>query len=413
MAYHCEVRTTCRFCGSKDLQQYIDLGDQPPSNSFIKAAVIAQEEDFPLRVNLCRACGLSQLTHTVSARDIFDEYAYLSSTSRALVQHYQELVDGLIKQHAPAPGSLVVDIGANDGIMLDRYPAGFRPVGVEPSSAGAAAEKKGHVILRTFFDEPVAEQLVAKHGKAKLATITNVFAHIDEIHTVVRGFAKLMDTDGVLVIEFPYVIDTIDQLFFDTIYHEHLCYLAVSPIARLFATVGMRPFHAKRVAVGASGPAVQLSLCLNDAPHKSDGSVEALLKLEQDWGLTDSARYEGFSKRVQDRGAEIRALLDKLKAEGKTIAAFAAPAKGNTLLNAYGLSTDRLDAISENNAEKVGKVAPGSHIPVITDEDFLARKYDYALLLAWNYADFFVKNAAFVKQGGKFIIPLPNLVIAP
>jgi hypothetical protein len=222
-----------------------------------------------------------------------------------------------------------------------------------------------------------------------------------------------MDTDGVLVIEFPYVIDTIDQLFFDTIYHEHLCYLAVSPIARLFATVGMRPFHAKRVAVGASGPAVQLSLCLNDAPHKSDGSVEALLKLEQDWGLTDSARYEGFSKRVQDRGAEIRALLDKLKAEGKTIAAFAAPAKGNTLLNAYGLSTDRLDAISENNAEKVGKVAPGSHIPVITDEDFLARKYDYALLLAWNYADFFVKNAAFVKQGGKFIIPLPNLVIAP
>jgi hypothetical protein len=175
----------------------------------------------------------------------------------------------------------------------------------------------------------------------------------------------------------------------------------------------MRPFHAKRVAVGASGPAVQLSLCLNDAPHKSDGSVEALLKLEQDWGLTDSARYEGFSKRVQDRGAEIRALLDKLKAEGKTIAAFAAPAKGNTLLNAYGLSTDRLDAISENNAEKVGKVAPGSHIPVITDEDFLARKYDYALLLAWNYADFFVKNAAFVKQGGKFIIPLPNLVIAP
>lgn len=411
--YRCEPRDACRFCGSKNLHQYIDLGDQPPSNSFIKQSDIANEENFPLRVNLCRACGLSQLTHTVFGEDIFDDYAYLSSTSRALVNHYQELVDGLLRDFSLPANALVVDVGANDGIMLDRYLSGFRLVGVEPSSAGLVAAKKGHLILKNFFDEACAEKMVSLHGKAAVATITNVFAHIDQIHTVVRGFARLMDTNGILVIEFPYVIDTIDQLFFDTIYHEHLCYLAVSPIARLFATVGMRCFRARRVDVGASGPAVQLMICHDNASHAPDGSVESLLDLEKKWGLTDVARYQDFSARVKQRGVELRDVIDKLRAGGKRVAAFSAPAKGNTLLNAYGLTAANIEAIAENNAEKVGKVAPGSHIPVISDETFLAEKFDYALLLSWNYADFFAKNSPFVKNGGKFIIPLPNLKIAP
>ncbi|MBV8188768.1 MAG: methyltransferase domain-containing protein [Alphaproteobacteria bacterium] len=410
---HGHRHDTCRFCGSGDLKRYLDLGEQPPSNSFLRPEEVAAEQRFPLDVYLCRTCGLSQLGYVVSAQDIFDDYVYLSSTSRALVAHFQALIDSVIGEFQMPAQPRVVDIGCNDGIMLDRYPASYVRIGVEPSSAGEIAAAKGHHVLKSFFDPLVAQAIVERFGAANVVTMTNVFAHIDAILPVVEGLQRLLRQDGIVIIEFPYIIDTVDQVLFDTIYHEHLSYLSVTPTQALFSRYGMRCIQARRAAIGASGPAVQLFICHDAAPYAGDGSVEALVEFEKNWGLSDMAPYATFAQAVGDRTQQLRSLVQDLRSAGKRIAGFAAPAKGNTLLNTAGLTAQEITAISENNEWKIGRLAPGSHIPVVSEQEFMDGKFDYALLLAWNYLDFFLERSEYIKGGGKFIVPLPEPRILP
>lgn len=407
------TRDNCRFCGSRNLQPYIDLGAQPPSNSFIRPEDIAEEERFPLTVHLCTDCGCSQLLDVVAGTDIFDDYAYLSSTSRALCNHYQGLVDGLITQFEPAPGALAVDIGCNDGIMLDRYPAGvYSLLGVEPSKVVEYARQKGHKVHNDFFGEELAKRIVDEQGRASLITMTNVFAHIDDIHDIVRGLARLLADDGVFALEFPYVVDTVDQTLFDTIYHEHLGYLALTPVKTLLATVGLRPFAVERIPFGASGPALRVYIG-HESSRPEGQSVKDLLAFEADWGLCDPKTYQRFADDVRQATGELARMVRELTAKGEKVAAFSAPAKGNTLLNSAGLTVDDLAMISENNDIKIGLVAPGSHVPVVSDETLLASGIKTAILLSWNYADFFVANSPFVKAGGRFIVPLPRPHVRP
>lgn len=407
-------RTTCRICGGTSLTPYLDLGDQPPSNSFIRPEDAAAERRFPLRVHLCGDCGLSQLIDIVAARDIFDDYAYLSSTSRALCQHYQGLVDQALARFTPPAGAVVADIGCNDGIMLDRYPAGrYRLVGVEPSSAGRYARDKGFTVVEAFFDATLAPRLANELGRAALVTTTNVFAHVDDIRAFAAGVAAWLDRDGVFILEFPYLVDMVERLYFDTVYHEHLSYLALTPLARLFADTGLRAFDVERTEMGASGPALRLFVCRADAGHAEDPSIPAMLAAERAWGIAEPARYHAFARNVAAVRDRLRAVLAELKRNGEPVAAYCAPAKGNTLLNYLGATKDDIFAVSENNTLKIGKLTPGSHIPIIADEALLTTGCRHALLLAWNYADFFLANAAFVKQGGRFIIPLPEPVIRP
>ncbi|WP_291724514.1 class I SAM-dependent methyltransferase [Magnetospirillum sp. 64-120] len=412
--YGVRRRETCRICGSSHLEPYLDLGDQPPSNSFISAAEVAGEQRFPLRVYLCRQCGLSQLLDLVSSEDIFDEYAYLSSTSRALCAHYQGLVDQALALFSVPEGALCADIGCNDGIMLNRYPAGrMRLLGIEPSSAGEHARAAGHQVVQEFFDAKLGARLAREHGRVSLVTSTNVFAHVDDITSFARGVAEWLADDGVWVIEFPYLVDTVDRLYFDTVYHEHLSYLALTPLARLFAQVGLRAFRVERVELGASGPALRLFVCLDGSARAEDASIQAMLSAEADWGITEPQRYHAFAERVAETRQRILALLAELKAKGETVAAYCAPAKGNTLLNYLGVGPDDIFAVSENNDLKIGKLTPGTHIPVISDQDLLDSKTGYALLLAWNYLDFFLAHSDFIKAGGRFIVPLPEPVIRP
>lgn len=406
-------RDDCRFCGSRNVQSYIDLGAQPPSNSFIRPEDIPAEESFPLEVYLCTDCGCSQLLDVVAGSDIFDEYAYLSSTSRALCNHYQGLVDGLIAEFEPADGALVMDIGCNDGIMLDRYPAGrFKPLGVEPSNVADYARKKGHKVHNDFFGEELAKKIVAEDGRASLITMTNVFAHIDDIHDIVRGLAALLAEDGVFALEFPYVVDTVDDTLFDTIYHEHLGYLALTPVKTLLATVGLRPFAVERIAFGASGPALRVYIG-HESARPEGPSVKDLLAFEQDWGLLDPKTYERFAADVREATTQLADMVRDLNAKGEKVAAFSAPAKGNTLLNTAKLTADDLVFVTENNDIKIGLIAPGSHIPVVSDQTLLDSDIKTAVLLSWNYADFFVNNSDFVKAGGRFIVPLPRPHIRP
>ena len=407
-------RTTCRICGSEALEEYLDLGDQPPSNSFISEDQIPGEQVFPLKVDLCTCCGMSQLQDVVSATDIFDDYHYLASTSKALCRHYQELVEAAIERLKPADNALVVDVGCNDGILLKGYPKDrFRILGVEPSSAGDYARKEGFDVDQAFFNQETGSRLSKSHGKASIITATNVFAHVDDIHSFARGVEAFLANDGMFITEFPYLGDMLEHCYFDTIYHEHLSYLALAPLVTLFKDCGLRAVRVERTEIGASGPALRLFVALESSSHPTDESISDLLAEEQSWGVARRERYQAFAARVAEVKQELLKTITQLNAAGHKVGAYSAPAKGNTLLNYLKLEKDQIQLVSENNELKIGKLTPGTHIPIISDPEFIEAGITHALLLSWNYVDFFVKNTDFIKQGGKFIVPLPQPVIRP
>ncbi len=409
-----ERRERCRICGGTDLVPYLDLGRQPPSNSFLKPEEVADEQVFPLCVYLCRECGLSQLLDVVAAADIFDDYLYLSSTSKALCRHYEGLVTEALADFQPADGSVIVDIGCNDGIMLKQYaPDRFRLLGIEPSSTGQYAREAGFEVVPEFFGAEVGDRVHAEYGAALIVTATNVFAHVDDIRSFTEGVRGLLADDGVFILEFPYLRDMVESCYFDTIYHEHLSYLALTPLMRLFGDTGLRAFRVVRTEVGASGPALRLFVCRDGASYPTEDSITDMVRDERQWGVRDDAPYRAFARRVETVRDDILAIVARLRRDGRTVGAFGAPAKGNTLLNYLGLGPDDIVAVCENNRLKVGKVTPGTHIPIIDDPAFLARGVSHALLLAWNYAPFFLESAEFVKEGGKFIVPLPHPEILP
>lgn len=412
--YHATKRETCRICGSRDLVCYLSLGDQPPSNAFITSSQINDEQRFPLDVYLCTGCGLSQLLDIVSSEDIFDDYAYLSSTSRALCSHYQGMIDDILALLNPPANSLVIDVGCNDGITLNCYPdQTFRPLGVEPSSAGRYARERGFEVIERFFNEQCGRDIAASHGPAKIVTATNVFAHVDDIAGFAAGVREVLADDGVFVIEFPYLVDMIEALYFDTIYHEHLSYLSLAPLDVLFTSIGLRAFRVDRTEVGASGPALRLFVCRQDSPFVDDQSILDLRAAETAWGIKNIEAYQRFADRVRETGNKLLDMMHSLKADGAKIAAYGAPAKGNTLLNYIKADSTLIDVVAENNDLKIGKITPGTHIPIVSDEAFMAGGYSHALLLAWNYLDFFLEVSPYIKNGGTFIVPVPTPILRP
>ncbi|MSO92283.1 MAG: class I SAM-dependent methyltransferase [Rhodospirillales bacterium] len=413
-SFRVKTLAACRICGSDELLPYLDLGEQPPSNSFIRPEDIPNERSFPLTVALCGECGLSQLLHVVSAADIFDDYVYLSSTSKALCDHYQGLADDAVRRFQPDDGAVIVDIGCNDGIMLTRYPRKrFRLLGIEPSSAGEHARKAGFEVVPKFFARELGSSLARSHGRARLITATNVFAHVDDIRSFAEGIEALLTEDGVFIIEFPYLEEMLEHCYFDTVYHEHLSYLALTPLLRLFEDCGLRAFAVERVEIGASGPALRLFVSRRNARFPTDAGIPGMAVDERRRGITSVARYREFAGRVASVRDRVRAVIAGLQRDGHRIGAFAAPAKGNTLLNYLRMTPADIVAVSENNALKVGKVTPGSHIPIVAEDAFLRLGVSHALLLAWNYVDFFLKNSAFIQQGGRFLVPLPEPTLRP
>lgn len=404
----------CRVCGSNNCETYLDLGAQPPSNSFILPTEISKEQKYPLAVMLCLECSLSQLTGVVAAEEIFTDYLYVSSVSKALVRHYQGLIDGLLSRFKLQEKQNVLDIGANDGIMLDRYPAQkFNTIGVEPSQLSEVAQKKGHKIYRQFFNRDVAKKIFTENGPIKVLTATNVFAHIDDIHSVVEGIKILFNQDSLFVIETPYVVDMVEKNYFDTIYHEHLCYWGVTSLQTLFKKHGMKIFDVERVDLGASGPAIRVFVELDNGVHAVSSIVEKMLNDEMSWGIKNIDPYKQFAERVWKTKQSLIELLKSLVKQNARVGVFGAPAKGNTLLNSFSLTPELLtEGVAEMSESKVGRLTPGSHIPIIHESEFLKKKPDYALLLTWNYADFFLKTD-YIKNGGKFIVPFPTPHILP
>ena len=399
----------CRICESKNLEKYLNLGEQPFSNSFLKYNEIKKEKKFPLAVVICKNCGLSQLSIIPNTKFIFSDYDYLSSSSSALSNHYKNLVMYLIKKYKIKPSEGILDIGCNDGILLKHFPKKYKLLtGFEPSNASKFIKDKRIKLFKKFFGNLSAKNYLKRFKKPRLITITNVLAQIPNLRDFTKGLKNLLDEKNLIVIEFPYLLDMINSSIFDVIYHEHLSYFSLTPLEHLFSQNGIQIIDYEKLNFGASGPALRIFLANDYSIYKKNIRVKKALAHEKKWGIKKIERYKSFNKKVNFKIKQLKEIIIKKHKQNSKLGCYTASSKGNTLLNCLKLKKNIIKLVSENNKKKIGKFTPGTHIKIVEDRTFIDQKIEYALLLSWNYKNFFLKKSEFIKKGGKFIVPFPK-----
>ncbi len=395
------------------MQPVVTLTPTPPANAFVPRELLDQPQPvFPLTVHFCADCHHLQLCDVVDPRHLFEHYVYVSGTSPVFVQHFERYAAHAVASLGLAPGSLVVDIGSNDGTLLKAFAArGMRVLGIDPAQEIAArASAEGVPTIADFFTPELATRIVAEHGHAALVTANNVFAHADDLAAIWRGVQTLTTDTGVFVFEVSYLLDVVHKTLFDTVYHEHLAYHSVAPLARFFASHGGELFRAERVE--SHGGSLRGYAHTRAGTGARDPSVDTLIALEQAAGLDRAETFLEWSKRIDDLGARLRALLRELRDGGARIAGFGAPAKATTLMYHFGLDRDAIEFIVDDSPLKQGLYTPGLHVPVLSSAALDERRPDYLLVLAWNFADTIIeRQQAHRERGGRFIVPLPELKV--
>lgn len=409
----CRRRGDCRLCGSRRLQAVVTLTPTPPANAFVTADALGRPQPvFPLTLHFCDDCHHLQLCDVVDPAHLFEHYVYVSGTSPVFVRHFDDYATHAIDSLGLAPGSLVVDIGSNDGTLLKAFAArGMRVLGIDPAQEIAAqASADGVPTIADFFSPALAERIVAEHGNAALVTANNVFAHADDLAGIWRGVQTLTADTGVFVFEVSYLLDVVQKTLFDTVYHEHLAYHSVAPLARFFAANGGELFRAERV--DSHGGSLRGFAQAGGSGRDRDGSVASLIEAEQAAGLHRAQTFVDWSRRIDDLGARLRAMLQDLRDEGARIAGFGAPAKATTLMYHFGLDREAVEFIVDDSPLKQGLYTPGLHVPVLSSAVLAERRPDYLLVLAWNFADAIIeRQQAHRERGGQFIVPLPELKV--
>jgi len=404
-------RELCRVCGGADLPTFLDLGAQPPANALLRPEELSRpEERFPLALCRCPRCQLIQLTHVVAPDRLFRNYVYFSSVSQAMARHFAALAREVADRFVPA-GGLVMELGSNDGILLrSLLGRNVRILGVDPAqNVAEVARRNGVPTIADFFSADLARRIREEHGRAHALHANNVFAHIDDLDDVMRGVDEVLDDRGVFVIEAPYVVDLLEHLEFDTVYHEHLSYLAVRPVAHLFERFGFEVFEVQHQPVHG-GTLRVFGRKRRPGNPPVDPSVERFLEAERAAGTADPARLAAFAFAVQALREELRQAVRGLRDSGKRVAGYTAPAKGTVLLNYCGFGTEEIEYLADATPAKQGLYCPGVRIPIHPIERFRADPPDVALLLAWNHADEILqKEGAFREGGGKFLVPLPKV----
>ncbi len=406
-------RTSCRLCGGGALERVLSLTPTPPANAFIaKSELSAAQPVFPLDVFFCSACGHVQLLDIVDPSILFENYVYVSGTSPVFVKHFEDYASDMIGRFTPAAGALVVDIGSNDGTLLGFFKrAGMTVLGVDPASAIAEdATRRGIETWAGFFSPDMAARIRAERGPAAIVTANNVFAHIDDLGVVLAGVRLLLAPEGVFAFEVSYLGDVVEKTLFDTIYHEHLSYHSVKPLVRFFAANGMELIEALRVP--SHGGSLRGIAKLKGGPRKVGASVAEMLADETKAGLDRAETFVKFGRDIEAIKTELSQLLRGLKAEGKSIAAFGAPAKATTLMYHFGIGPEVVDFVVDDSPLKQGLFTPGLHIPVVPASEIAIRRPDYLIVLAWNFAPAIIaKNSVFRDNGGRFIVPLPRVEV--
>lgn len=401
----------CRGCGSARLKTFLDLGRTPLADALVTDEVLAdpsREEYFQLSVAFCPECALVQITEDVEPEKLFvDNYLYFSSFSDHLLQHSRDHAQNLIRERSLSADSLVVELASNDGYLLKNFvDEGIPAVGFDPAPDQAeAARAIGVPTLEEFFGLDAARRLRADRGPADVIIANNVMAHIPDPNDFVAGMAHLLARDGIITVENPSVWDLVDRCAFDTIYHEHFFYHSCLSVKALVERHGLHLNHVEYFP-DLHGGTNRWHIGHLDAPTEH---LRERLRAEQSAGLDDFSFYEGFGQRVDALRAELLEVLRRLRDDGVVVAAYGAAAKGATMLNATGITTDLVQYVVDRNPHKQGRYMPGTHQPIVGPEVLVDDPPGVLLLLAWNFAnEIMAQQSEFAARGGRFLIPVPN-----
>lgn len=405
----------CRHCHAELSLPLIDLGSAPPSNAYLTEHTLRMPEKwFPLRVLVCTECWLVQTEDYAGADELFSaDYAYFSSFSPSWLQHAENYVTCMTERFGLESSSHVVEIAANDGYLLQYFKSiGIPCLGVEPTSGTATvARNKGIEIIEDFFGTRLAKTLVAQGRQADLVAANNVLAHVPDINDFVTGFAMLLKPTGVATFEFPHLLQLIAENQFDTIYHEHFSYLSLTAVSRVFEQNGLGIFDVEELSTHGGSLRV-FAQRLDFGCRPVSQVVNEMLTRETMAGIRTQAYYAGFQKKAEKVKDDFVSFLIEAKRAGKSVIAYGAAAKGNTLINYAGIRPDLISRVVDRNPAKQGKYLPGSRIPIVDETCISTEKPDYVVVLPWNLCSEVISQLAYIREwGGEFVTAVPQICI--
>lgn len=405
------MKKTCLIC-SAPIDSFMSFGRMPIANGFLNTEQIANEYYFDLQVGFCPACTMVQLTEQVDREKMFHgEYAFFSSTSTRMAEHFRQFALSVTNEHLSSPDPFVVEIGSNDGIMLQNFAeAGTRHLGIEPSANVAeVARAKGIKTVCEFFDENLARDIMSEHGQADAFLGANVMCHLPYLHSVAAGIKILLKPSGVLLFEDPYMGDIVEKTSYDQIYDEHAFYFSVTSISNLFGQHDLEVVDT--IPQNVHGGSMRYVIAHKGARRPRPSVAEQRAK-EDAMGLGEAATYKRLLSNIERSRDDLMALLRDLKRQGKRVVGYGATSKSTTVTNYCGITPDLVEFISDTTPIKQGKLSPGAHIPVRPYEEFAANYPDYALLFAWNHGEEIIeKESDFQQAGGKWIVYVPEVKV--
>ena len=408
----CSQKETCRVCGNEHLQMYLDLGKMPLANNVeVDSKIAYNAPRYPLQVMYCDICKLSQLSVNIDPELLFAHYTYRSSINSGYRIHCNKMALSLKKELELSGKSFVIDIAGNDGALLREFHdvLSCKILNIDPAhNLCKIAESAGVKSLPKFWNFWTAKEVLRYYGEADLITATNVFAHVDDIQGFLRGVKIVLSKKGTLILEFPYLVDLIERNEFDTVYFEHYSYLGIHPVDYLCKKMGMKIYDIEKYPI--HGGTVRVKIVHEENDIMINESVANFLQTEKDGGYCDFLVYKNWSKIVSDSILDFSVKISELKQDGYKIAAFAASAKGNTLLNSANIDNTVIDYIADETPEKIGKFSPGTGIPIVHMDKIREDKPDYIIILSWNFKEEIInKLSSFYDK--KFIIPIPKFEI--
>lgn len=407
----------CRHCAADLRLPFLDLGSAPPSNAYLsEAALRAPETWYPLRLLVCERCWLVQTEDHAGREALFtDDYAYFSSFSSSWLVHSRAYVQAMQARFGLGPGSLVAEVAANDGYLLQYVrQAGVPCFGIEPTaSTAAAARAKGIDIVERFFGVALANELAGAGRRVDLVAANNVLAHVPDINDFVAGFTALLKPQGVATFEFPHLMRLVAENQFDTVYHEHYSYLSLGTVERVFDANGLAVFDVEEHPT--HGGSLRVFAQRKDTGrHAATPAVEALLRREREAGMAGANFYRGFQAHAERVKNDFLAFLIEARRAGQSVAAYGAAAKGNTLMNFAGVRPDLIAFVVDRNPAKQGRWMPGSRIPIVDEARLKAARPDFIVLLPWNLTAELTAQLAYARDwGARFVAAVPSLHVLP